>query len=52
MVHHGAESLSAMALDEAMNERVRKILGDRADVTEKKMFSGTCSCSAATCSAP
>ena len=31
-----------MAVDEAMNERVRKILGDRADVTEKKMFSGTC----------
>src|ERR1700741_5078044 len=31
-----------MAVDEALNERVRKILGDRADVTEKRMFSGTC----------
>lgn len=30
-----------MAVDEALNARVRKILGDR-DVTEKNMFSGTC----------
>ncbi len=30
-----------MAVDEALNERVRRILGDQ-DVTEKRMFSGTC----------
>jgi TfoX/Sxy family transcriptional regulator of competence genes len=30
-----------VAVDEALNERVREILGD-ADVTEKRMFSGTC----------
>ena len=30
-----------MAVDEAMNERVRKILGDRG-ISQKRMFSGTC----------
>ena len=31
-----------MAVDEAQNERVRKLLGDRSEVIEKRMFSGTC----------
>jgi TfoX/Sxy family transcriptional regulator of competence genes len=30
-----------MAVDDELNARVRKILGDR-DVAEKRMFSGTC----------
>jgi len=30
-----------MAVDEAMNERVRKVLGDKG-ATDKRMFSGTC----------
>lgn len=30
-----------MAVDEALNERVRQLLGD-CDIVEKRMFSGTC----------
>jgi TfoX/Sxy family transcriptional regulator of competence genes len=31
-----------MPVNEEMNERVRRILGDGDDVTEKRMFGGTC----------
>ena len=31
-----------MAVDEELNERVRKILDRHADIAEKRMFSGTC----------
>ena len=31
-----------MAVDEKLNERVRKVLGDRDGLSEKAMFGGTC----------
>ena len=31
-----------MAYDETLAERIREVIGDRLDVTEKKMFGGLC----------
>lgn len=39
----------SMAFDEGLAERVRELIADQSDISERKMFGGLCFCAAATC---